>query len=210
MTSRQAYQVWGQPCTSSSGGPWPPVTTCWRSPPVSTYRLVNVPVNPSGRFGAPETEPGPSGKDGEFMRNPFTSGTASPSRIGRPSRTSQIPWPLPWSVIRLRWRLRRVRLAGFAHAGWDGLGDGRQGHGHAQDLEPPEGHRIRLKPGSLLVSASPDRFSEIVVPHWTEPMTSSVSVRALSQTTAKTRVTARQCHWSDSAARCATLWGYHT
>jgi len=41
-------------------------------------------------------------------------------------------------------------------------------------------------------------------------MTSSVSVRALSQTTAKTRVTARQCHWSDSAARCATLWGYHT
>src|SRR5215216_2253713 len=25
------------------------------------YRLVNVSVNPSGRFGAPETEPGPSG-----------------------------------------------------------------------------------------------------------------------------------------------------
>jgi hypothetical protein len=28
---------------------------------VSMYRLVNVPVKPSGRFGAPETEPGPSG-----------------------------------------------------------------------------------------------------------------------------------------------------
>ncbi|HET9079003.1 MAG TPA: hypothetical protein VFO01_00575 [Trebonia sp.] len=32
ITSCQAYQVWGQPCTSSSGGPSPPVTTCWRSP----------------------------------------------------------------------------------------------------------------------------------------------------------------------------------
>ena len=41
---------------------------------VSMYRLVNVPVNPSGRFGAPETEPGPSGLDGEFMRFPFTVG----------------------------------------------------------------------------------------------------------------------------------------
>jgi hypothetical protein len=27
------------------------------------YRLVNLPVNPAGRFGAPETEPGPSGVD---------------------------------------------------------------------------------------------------------------------------------------------------
>jgi hypothetical protein len=35
-SSRQAYQVWGQPCTSSSGGPSPPVTACWRSAPVST------------------------------------------------------------------------------------------------------------------------------------------------------------------------------
>ena len=51
----------GQPCTSSSGGPSPPVTACWRSPPASTYRLVNVPVNPAGRFGTPETEPGPAG-----------------------------------------------------------------------------------------------------------------------------------------------------
>ena len=40
-------------------------------------------------------------------------------------------------------------------------------------------------------------------------MTSSVSVRAPSQTTGKTRVTARQCHWSDSEARCTTLWEYY-
>ena len=41
-------------------------------------------------------------------------------------------------------------------------------------------------------------------------MTSSVSIRALSQTAAGTRVTARQCHWSDLAARRATLREYHT
>jgi hypothetical protein len=29
------------------------------------YWLVNVSVNPAGRFGAPETEPGPSGVDCE-------------------------------------------------------------------------------------------------------------------------------------------------
>ena len=35
-------------------------------------RLVNVPVNPAGRFGAPETEPGPSGVASDvFMRIPF-------------------------------------------------------------------------------------------------------------------------------------------
>ena len=33
MISRQPYQVWGQPCTSSNGGPSPPVTTCWRRSP---------------------------------------------------------------------------------------------------------------------------------------------------------------------------------
>jgi hypothetical protein len=27
------------------------------------YRLMNVSVNPAGKFGAPETEPGPSGVD---------------------------------------------------------------------------------------------------------------------------------------------------
>src|SRR5215212_1567131 len=63
ISRRQAYQFSGQPCTSSSGGPSPPMTACWRSPPAFTYRLVNVSVNPSGRFGAPETEPGPSGVD---------------------------------------------------------------------------------------------------------------------------------------------------
>lgn len=71
MSMRQAYQVWGQPWISSSGGPSPPVTACRRSSPVSTYRLVKVPVNPAGRFGAPKTEPGPSGVDGEVMRIPF-------------------------------------------------------------------------------------------------------------------------------------------
>jgi hypothetical protein len=39
------------------------------------YRLVNVSVNPAGRFGAPETEPGPSGVDSgaedELMRISF-------------------------------------------------------------------------------------------------------------------------------------------
>ena len=71
MIRRNWYQSCGQPCTSSSGGPSPPVTACRRSSPVSTYRLVNVSVNPAGRFGAPETERGPSGVDGEVMRSPF-------------------------------------------------------------------------------------------------------------------------------------------
>src|SRR5262249_44644578 len=61
ISMRQAYQVWGQPCTSSSGGPAPPVTACRRSSPVSTYRLGKGAANPAGKFGAPGTEPGPSG-----------------------------------------------------------------------------------------------------------------------------------------------------
>jgi hypothetical protein len=40
------------------------------------YRLVNVSVNPAGRFGAQETEQGPSGVDSaadeELMSSPFT------------------------------------------------------------------------------------------------------------------------------------------
>src|SRR5215472_92967 len=75
ISIRQAYQVWGQPWTSSSGGPSPPVTVCWRRFPVSTYRLVNVSVNPAGRFGAPDTEPGPPGvgrsAEDELMVIPF-------------------------------------------------------------------------------------------------------------------------------------------
>jgi hypothetical protein len=71
ISIRHAYQVWGQPCTSSSGGPPPPVTACKRSPPASTYRLVNVSVNPAGRPGAPDTEPGPCGVGDELMRIPF-------------------------------------------------------------------------------------------------------------------------------------------
>src|SRR5207344_25467 len=33
--------------------------------------LVKVSVNPLGRFGAPETEPGPSGMSFELMMSPF-------------------------------------------------------------------------------------------------------------------------------------------
>src|SRR5215218_5425773 len=33
------------------------MTACWRTPPAFTNRLVNVSVNPSGRFGALDTEP---------------------------------------------------------------------------------------------------------------------------------------------------------
>lgn len=36
------------------------MAACRRSAPASTYRLVNVSVNPFGRFGACETEPEPS------------------------------------------------------------------------------------------------------------------------------------------------------
>ena len=49
----------------------PPMTACRRSSPVSMYRLVNVSVNPAGTFGAPETEPGPSGWEDELMRTSF-------------------------------------------------------------------------------------------------------------------------------------------
>jgi hypothetical protein len=42
---------------------------------MSTNRLLNVAVNPAGRFGAPETEPRPSGIDAplgaELMTIPF-------------------------------------------------------------------------------------------------------------------------------------------
>ena len=40
------------------------------------YRLVNVPVNPAGRFGAPDTEPGLSG-------------------VGRPAEDELIVIPFP-------------------------------------------------------------------------------------------------------------------
>jgi len=36
------------------------------------YRLVNVPVKPAGRFGATETDPGPSGVGDEFITIPFS------------------------------------------------------------------------------------------------------------------------------------------
>src|SRR6185312_10894440 len=81
ISMRQAYQVCGQPCTSSSGGPPPPVTACRRSSPMSRYRLVNVSANPAGRFGAPETEPGPSGVGSRAADELMT---VPPSHVLRP------------------------------------------------------------------------------------------------------------------------------
>src|SRR6188472_1388639 len=86
ITRRQAYQVSGQPCTSSSGGPSPPMTACRRSARASTYRLVNVSVNPSARFGACETEPGPSAAsrpvdDALMWGSPLTAVTALECRF---------------------------------------------------------------------------------------------------------------------------------
>jgi len=56
------------------------MTACRRTSAVSMYRLVNVPVNPSGRCGAPETEPGPSGAgrlvDDEVMAIAFLESNA--------------------------------------------------------------------------------------------------------------------------------------
>src|SRR5271169_2129557 len=121
ISSRQAYQVWGQPCTSSSGGPSPPVTTCWRRSPVSTYRLVNVAVNPSGRFGAPETEPGPSGVGrraaDELMRGPLSQVVLTHDRAPGGRVAPVTPWSLLWSAIVRRSRLHRVRLAGLPTPG---------------------------------------------------------------------------------------------
>ena len=52
------------------------MTACWRTSPVSKYRLVNVSVNAGGRFDASETEPGPSGAadavEEELMRISFS------------------------------------------------------------------------------------------------------------------------------------------
>jgi hypothetical protein len=51
ITRRHAYQFSGQPCTSSSGGPSPPMTACRRTLPASMNRLLNVRLNPAGRCG---------------------------------------------------------------------------------------------------------------------------------------------------------------
>jgi hypothetical protein len=84
IMSRQAYQVSGQPCTSSSGGPSPPMTACRRTSAASTYRLANVSENPAGRLGAPDTEPGPCGV-GRSPADEFTS--LSSPRAGRTARS---------------------------------------------------------------------------------------------------------------------------
>src|SRR6266508_180297 len=135
ITMRHWYQVWGQPCTSSRGGPSPPVTACRRSSPVSTYRLVNVSVNPSASCGAPETEPGPSGVgsrvENALMRIPSHrpdelraeswSGRRRQDRSGsrqprgpRPPRSRGVPAGrtgsgLVWALTPLASRARRPR-----------------------------------------------------------------------------------------------------
>src|SRR5271169_1295552 len=67
---------------------------------------------------------------------PFTRGTASRSSLARARRTSEHPWPLPWSAIRCRWR-GCVRPAGLPTPGANGLG-----------ADHPKRHRSRrLKAG---------------------------------------------------------------
>jgi hypothetical protein len=58
------------------------------------YRLVKVSLNPSGRFGAPATEPGPEGMD-ELMRISFqeASGVGSDdaaSLVAAPARRTRV------------------------------------------------------------------------------------------------------------------------
>ena len=65
--------------------------------PVSMYRLVNVPVNPSGRCGAPETEPGPCGVgrlvDDELMAIPFQQVVPPYDRASGGRVAPVTPWP---------------------------------------------------------------------------------------------------------------------
>src|SRR6185436_14820582 len=82
------------------------MTACRRSAPASTYRLVNVSVNPSARFGACETEPWPSAAsrpvdDALIWGSPLTAVTALECRFRTPSlgRTLQRQVPLTISSI---------------------------------------------------------------------------------------------------------------
>ena len=69
------------------------MTACRRSSPVSTYRLVNMSVNPAGRLGAPETDS--CGSDGELMKVSFSTLV---SDVGKPAR---IPLPVTpvWTLV---------------------------------------------------------------------------------------------------------------
>jgi hypothetical protein len=40
---------------------------------MSTYRLVKISVNPGGRYGAPDAEPGPSGLEVWFEAEAFAA-----------------------------------------------------------------------------------------------------------------------------------------
>ena len=69
-------------------------------------------MEPAVLDGAAAFQGGQAGA-AEIPRIPFTSGTASPSRIGRSRRASKNHWPVSRSSIGHRWRLRRVKLAGL-------------------------------------------------------------------------------------------------
>src|ERR1700761_8453716 len=79
------YQVWGQPPTSSSGGPSPPDTVCSRTPATSVSRLSNVLVKPAGSQGTPCTVPNPrTGSPGCFIRSvPFVAGASLLGQVGQ-------------------------------------------------------------------------------------------------------------------------------
>jgi hypothetical protein len=68
---------------------------------------VNVPVNPAGRFGAPETEPGPCGVGDVFMRIPShgLSRTWNQRRVPRREKSQGQPLAgtLALDVLPLAW-----------------------------------------------------------------------------------------------------------
>src|SRR5690349_25011115 len=77
---------------SRSGGPSPPMTACSWMSPASTYLLVKVSANPSGRLGAPETEPGPCGVVADMCALPLLRFTARSVRRTPRRRACRRPW----------------------------------------------------------------------------------------------------------------------
>src|SRR5690242_3394325 len=120
------------------------MTACSRTSPVSMYRLVNVPVNPSGRCGAPETEPGPSGMgrpaDDELMEIPFQQVVPPHDRAPGGWVAPVTPWPLPWPVPGLRWSADGGCVAsgfGIRAIQRDGLGADRPGRRRSRGARAP-------------------------------------------------------------------------
>src|SRR3954454_14075414 len=105
ITKRHAYQFSGQPCTSSSGGPSPPMTTCWRMPLASTKRLSKVLANPRGSFGALDTDPKLCGPLSEV---PPRAGAAAAAVDGAQLPNADIPATAATPLVKAR-RERPVR-----------------------------------------------------------------------------------------------------